>query len=60
MGVTLDKQVDKQAVWRNGLVGFAQAEQILREVNGIDISQNSIWCGVDRWGRRLQAIEALQ
>jgi hypothetical protein len=37
-----------------------QAEQILREVGGIDISQSSIWRRVDRWGRRLQAIEALQ
>jgi hypothetical protein len=42
------------------LVAFAQAEQILREVGRIDISQSSIWRRVDRWGRRLQAIEALQ
>jgi hypothetical protein len=54
------ERVAKQAVWLSGLVAFAQAEQILREVGGIDISQRSIWLRVDRWGRRLQAIEALQ
>jgi hypothetical protein len=44
----------------SGLVAFAPAEQILREVGGIDISQSSIWRRVDRCRRRLQAIKALQ
>jgi hypothetical protein len=44
----------------SGLVAFAPAEQNLREVGGIDISQSSIWRRVDRCGRRLQAVEALQ
>jgi uncharacterized protein with PIN domain len=33
------EQVAKQAVWLSGLVPFAQAEQIMREVGGIDISR---------------------
>jgi hypothetical protein len=44
----------------SGLVTFDQAEQILREVGRVEISQSSIWRRVDRWGRRLQAVETLQ
>jgi hypothetical protein len=47
-------------VWLSGLVTFDQAEQILREVGRVDISQSSIWRRVKRWGSRLQAIETLQ
>jgi hypothetical protein len=54
------EQVAKQAVWLGGLVPFAQAEQIMREVGRIDISQSSVWRRVKRWGGKLQALEALQ
>lgn len=50
----------KQAVWLSGLVPFAQAEQILREVGRIDISPSSVWRRVEQWGRRFLALEALQ
>ena len=54
------EQVAKQAVWLSGLVTFAQAEQILREVGRVDMSQSSIWRRVERWGGRLQAVETMQ
>src|SRR3990170_189778 len=54
------EQVAKQAVWLSGLVPFAQVERISCEVGGVDISQSSVWRRVDRWGRKLQAMEALQ
>jgi hypothetical protein len=54
------EQVAKQAVWLSGLVTFAEAEQILREVGRINMSQSSIWRRVERWGGRLQAVEAIQ
>jgi bisphosphoglycerate-dependent phosphoglycerate mutase len=54
------EQVAKLAVWLSGLVTFAQAEQILREVGQINMSQSSVWRRVERWGGRLQAVEAFQ
>lgn len=39
---------------------FACVEQILREVGGLAISQSSVWRLVERWGAKLQALEALQ
>jgi hypothetical protein len=47
-------------VWLSGLVTFAEAEQILREVGRMDVSRSSVWRRVDRWGRRMQAVEAYQ
>lgn len=47
-------------MWLSGLVTYAQAEQIMREIGRVDISQSSVWRRVDLWGRRLQAIESLQ
>jgi len=47
-------------VWLSGLVTFAEAEQILREVGRMDVSRSSVWRRVDRWGRRMQAVEAHQ
>lgn len=54
------EQVAKQAVWLSGLVPFAQVEQVMREVGRIYISQSSVWRRVNRWGGKLQAVEALQ
>jgi hypothetical protein len=54
------EHVAKQAVWLGGLVPFAQAEQTMREVGRVDISQSSVWCRVERWGGKLQALETLQ
>lgn len=39
---------------------FEQAEQIMREIGRINISQSSAWRIVNRWGGKMQAIEALQ
>ena len=47
-------------MWLSGLVTFAQAEQILHEVGQINMSQSSVWRRVERWGGRLQGVEALQ
>jgi len=54
------EQIAKQTVWLSGLVPFAQVEQILHEVGRINISQSSAWRLVNRWGGKLQAIEAIQ
>lgn len=47
-------------MWLSGLVPYAEVEQILRAIGRIGISQSSVWRRVERWGGRLQAIEALQ
>lgn len=47
-------------MWLSGLVTFGKAVEIMQTVGQIDISQSSIWRRVERWGTRMQAVEARQ
>ena len=54
------EQVARQAVWLSGLLAYEQARQILEEIGGIQISYSSVWRRVKKWGKRFEALEALQ
>jgi len=47
-------------VWLSGLVPYGRAAEILHTVGQIDISESSIWRRVEKWGAKMQAIEARQ
>lgn len=49
--------VARQAVWLSGLVPFAQAEAILREIGQVNISRSSIWRRSQIWGAKFKALE---
>ncbi len=54
------EQIAKQALWLSGLVEFAQAEEILKRVGQVEISDSSVWRRTDAWGERCKAVEATQ
>ena len=54
------EQVVKQAVWLSGLATYEQVGEILRKVGGVGISTKSVWRCVEKWGSKLEQLEALQ
>jgi hypothetical protein len=54
------EQVVKQAVWLSGLASYEQVGEILRQVGGVEISTKSVWRCVEKWGSKLEQLEALQ
>lgn len=54
------EQIAKQAVWLSGLVTFEQAGEILRKIGGVDISTQSVWRRVEKWGKQFEAVEKMQ
>ncbi len=54
------EQIAKQAVWLSGLLPYGQAAEVLQRVGRVDISASTVWRLVERWGSRMQAVEARQ
>ena len=54
------EQVVKQAVWLSGLATYEQVGEILRQIGGVEISTKSVWRCVEKWGSKLEQLEAYQ
>lgn len=51
------ERVERLAVWLSGLVPFARAAEILKEVGQINCSRGTVWEQTKQWGEQFQAVE---
>jgi len=50
--------VAKEAVWLSGVVGsFEKAEETMKRIGHLDISDSTIWRKVERWGTEFEKLE---
>jgi hypothetical protein len=47
-------------VWLSGQVDYSLAEEVLREVGELRLSDTSIWRRAKRWGEKIKALEAVR
>jgi hypothetical protein len=54
------EQISKLAVWLSGLMPYEQAAESMQRVGQIEISKSIVWRRVEKWGEKMQAVEARQ
>jgi hypothetical protein len=50
--------VAKRAVWLSGLVAYEKAATIMQEIGQVEISDSSVWRLTQKWGEKIQVLEA--
>jgi dihydroneopterin aldolase len=53
--------LEKMMVWLSGTEkSFAHAEEVMRRIGHLQVSDSSIWRRKERWGKRIQEVEEAQ